>query len=129
MGPSFLGISHVAIQFPIYEKLKIYLHNRHKETNLTSIDLIFASTLSKLVACTITYPHEVIRTRLLTQTHRVGAESHTKSKYAGIYKTGRIIVAEEGVSGLYKGLRVALVRTLPATALSIYLYEILIRNI
>lgn len=126
MGPSFLGISHVAVQFPTYEKLKIMFTDRHSGKTLTNVDLICASSLSKLIACAVTYPHEVIRTRLLTQTHRIGDRSY---KYRGIIDSGRTIVFDEGIAGLYKGLGTALVRTVPATAVSIFMYEIIIRDI
>lgn len=79
---SFLGLSHVAVQFPLYE----YLKDRTlppKETvaggeNDAAITagpqafaVLLASTGSKLVASTVTYPHEVVRARL--QDHRGAA--------------------------------------------------------
>ncbi|KAI3669828.1 hypothetical protein L6452_41253 [Arctium lappa] len=53
-------ISHIAIQFPAYEKIKSYLASRENiETDkLGSRDVVVASSVSKVFASTLTYPHE-----------------------------------------------------------------------
>jgi solute carrier family 25 folate transporter 32 len=60
LGPSLIGVSHVAIQFPLYERLKTLLASNQSET--TSI--LLASSISKMVASTTTYPHEVLSFRI-----------------------------------------------------------------
>jgi len=74
LGPALLGLSHVAIQFPLYELLKqrfcglamgenaYDMENKHYFMGITA-----ASFLSKVCATCATYPHEVLRTRLQTQ--------------------------------------------------------------
>ncbi|CAL5375095.1 unnamed protein product [Camellia sinensis] len=59
--PSLVGISHVAIQFPAYEKIKSYFAKRDNTTTskLSPGKLVIASAVSKLVASVMTYPHEV----------------------------------------------------------------------
>ncbi|KAI3817214.1 hypothetical protein L1987_11003 [Smallanthus sonchifolius] len=61
--PSLAGISHVAIQFPAYEKIKFYLLKGlpdHKTTrDLSPGRLAIASSMSKILASLPTYPHEV----------------------------------------------------------------------
>jgi solute carrier family 25 folate transporter 32 len=39
LGPSLLGISHVAVQFPLYEQLKLLLSGRSTCVLFTSIDI------------------------------------------------------------------------------------------
>ncbi|CAL5408335.1 unnamed protein product [Camellia sinensis] len=58
--PSLVGISHVAIQFPAYEKIKSYFAKRDNTTTskLSPGKLVIASAISKLVASVMTYPHE-----------------------------------------------------------------------
>lgn len=57
LGPSLIGVSHVAIQFPLYEKLKKVLNEANMQSDMANI--LLASAISKMVASTATYPHEV----------------------------------------------------------------------
>jgi solute carrier family 25 folate transporter 32 len=57
LGPSLIGVSHVAIQFPLYEKLKSLLIESNMQSETSNI--LLASAVSKMVASTATYPHEV----------------------------------------------------------------------
>lgn len=72
LTPALLGLTHVAIQFPLYEYFKMAFTGfgigEHPDEGQTHWFGISAATfLSKLCASTATYPHEVLRTRLQTQ--------------------------------------------------------------
>ncbi|KAI9010937.1 mitochondrial carrier domain-containing protein [Phycomyces nitens] len=116
LGSSLFGVSHVAVQFPLYENLKQVLRNNGRGDHFPSI--ILASSLSKMAACLATYPHEVIRTRLQNQTTK-------PFKYKGIGHTIQVIAAEEGIGGFYKGLSTNLIRTVPSAAITLLTYEYL----
>lgn len=74
LTPALLGLTHVAIQFPLYEIFKEKFTGIGKGQSETDEDrshhfygLALAVFLSKVCASTATYPHEVVRTRLQTQ--------------------------------------------------------------
>ena len=74
LTPALLGLTHVAIQFPLYEIFKEKFTGIGKGQRETDEDrshhfygLAMAVFLSKVCASTATYPHEVVRTRLQTQ--------------------------------------------------------------
>ena len=74
LTPALLGLTHVAIQFPLYEVFKEKFTGIGKGQKETEEDrshhfygLAMAVFLSKVCASTATYPHEVVRTRLQTQ--------------------------------------------------------------
>ncbi|ORX60317.1 mitochondrial carrier [Hesseltinella vesiculosa] len=117
LGTSLIGVSHVAVQFPLYEKLKTLF----AQSDVTSgnVGILLASSLSKMAASTATYPHEVIRTRLQNQTVQ-------PFKYKGVIHAFKVILAEEGWRGFYKGMPTNLLRTVPSSALTILTYEVIV---
>ena len=73
-----------------------------------------------MVASCVTYPHEVVRTRLQLQKRLVNAEALPPR--SGIVKTVKSIIANEGWRGLYKGLSINLFRTVPNSAVTMLTY-------
>ncbi|OEL31358.1 Nicotinamide adenine dinucleotide transporter 2, mitochondrial, partial [Dichanthelium oligosanthes] len=59
--PSLVGVAHVAIQLPVYEKVKLYFAKRDNTTvdNLSPTQVAMCSSGSKVAASIITYPHEL----------------------------------------------------------------------
>jgi len=85
-----------------------------------------------MCATTITYPHEVLRSRMMdyrvpkaTQ-KSIGEESVEKVK-SGLMMTLKRIVAKEGWSGLYTGIHVSLLRVLPNCCITFMTYELILR--
>src|SRR6266403_2826788 len=70
-----------------------------------------------MTASVATYPHEVVRTRLQTQ-RRLLLPSGVPRKRLGVMNTTRKILHFEGWRGLYKGLSVNLIRTVPNSAVT-----------
>jgi solute carrier family 25 folate transporter 32 len=73
-----------------------------------------------MVASIVTYPHEVVRTRLQTQKRLLDPTAPRKP--TGIVRTVRKIVTYEGWRGLYKGLSINLLRTVPNSAVTMLTY-------
>lgn len=68
--PSLMGVSHVAVQFPLYETFKSLAKDSlvNEETGELRPKVILAcSSSAKMIASVLTYPHEVVRTRLQMQ--------------------------------------------------------------
>lgn len=129
--PSLFGLFHVAIHFPAYEKLKKFLKcdNFKSQTNdeLQShsnnlIRLITASSLSKMCASTLTYPHEILRTRM-----QISSFNKNKSIKTGLINTILNIYKKEGLVGFYQGFTTNLARTVPASAVTLVSFEYISR--
>ena len=95
---------------------------RRSSEDLTPKQFLACSAASKMVASITTYPHEVVRTRLQTQKRIVNGalrgEDTPAHPRAGVIKTATDIVRHEGWRGLYRGLSVNLVRTVPNSAVT-----------
>lgn len=80
--------------------------------------IVGASGSAKAVASLITYPHEVIRTRLRQPT------INGLQKYTGLMQTLKLVVAEEGIGALYGGLTAHMLRVVPNAACMFLIYEV-----
>lgn len=80
--------------------------------------IVGASGGAKAVASLITYPHEVIRTRL-----RQPAVNGVV-KYTGLAQTLKLVLKEEGVASLYGGLTPHMLRVVPNAACMFLIYEL-----
>ena len=115
---SLLGLGHVGIQFPLYERFKAEARKRSSTGEESPMDLLLASGLSKMMAAMVTYPHEVVRSRMMDA---------RGEDVRGVIGTLRHIVRTEGYSGLYVGLRVTLVRVVPNCCVTFVSYELIAR--
>jgi solute carrier family 25 folate transporter 32 len=143
LTPALLGLTHVAVQFPAYEYLKVKFTGRpmggapgdeggDKKNHWFGI--LSATILSKVLASSATYPHEVIRTRLQTQRRTVvapgsGSGNGTGNgapqlpRYRGVVMTFRTILREEGWRAFYAGMGTNMMRAVPAATVTMCTYE------
>ena len=122
--PSLLLVSHGAIQLAAYEKLKKVVmslpQNKYSDSERNRIYISEAGVcgaLSKAAATLVTYPYQVMRSRLQ---QRMDIRD---LKYSGFVSTLRLTVQREGIRGLYKGLAPNLVRVMPQSAVTFLVYE------
>lgn len=124
--PSLFGLVHVGIHFPVYEKLKYELDcdlasSHNTADSLMIWRLIMASSLSKMVASTVTYPHEILRTRM--QIQRSKDNGQLESKKGRLAHIIHRIYLKEGLRGFYSGYFINLARTVPASAVTLVSFE------
>jgi solute carrier family 25 protein 33/36 len=120
---SILGLSESTLQFVTYEYLKkqrnLDLASQNKQ--LGFLDTFAIAATAKLLAAVTTYPHEVVRTRLRQ------APENGVVKYTGLLQTFKLIVKEEGFTGLYGGMTAHLLRVVPNAAILFFSYELIIK--
>ena len=151
LTPALFGLTHVAIQFPLYEVFKarftgigVGVKETDEDRRSHFYGLSLAVFFSKIIASTATYPHEVVRTRLQTQ-QRSPPNDHmevsgpgntsvrdskpqsrsTPLRYRGTIDTCKAILAEEGWRGFYAGLGTNLIRAVPSAMTTILTFEYL----
>lgn len=81
-----------------------------------------AAGSAKFFAALITYPHEVVRTRM-----RQAPLEDGRMKYTGLVQCFSTIWKEEGVASLYGGLTPHMLRVVPSAAIMFGMYEFVLR--
>lgn len=131
LSASYLGSVESTLQWILYEQMKSMIKlrsERHaQEGNIrTSFDDAAdwfarsgAAGFAKLIASLITYPHEVVRTRL-----RQAPTEKGKPKYTGLIQCFKLIIKEEGLASMYGGLTPHLMRTVPNSMIMFGTWEI-----
>lgn len=124
--PSLFGVSHGALQFMAYEKLKISRRRggsgggtaqqqQQQQRDLRTFDFLLLSGLAKIFAAVVSYPYQVIRARLQIY--------DTAKAYKGSRDAVTQVWRHEGIKGFYKGLAPNLLRVMPSTWVTFLVYE------
>eukprot|EP00878_Enallax_costatus_P022450 GHUV01023816.1.p1 GENE.GHUV01023816.1~~GHUV01023816.1.p1 ORF type:complete len:259 (+),score=76.07 GHUV01023816.1:458-1234(+) len=126
-GPSLvLQTAHGAIQFAAYEELKHLAARAGRkpgspDRSLSSAEVSAYGAASKFLAAITTYPTQVIRSRL--QQRFEGRALVYNSSWQAVALTWQ----REGLVGFYKGLVPSLMRVMPQSAITLMVYEGLVK--
>jgi solute carrier family 25 protein 33/36 len=131
---SYLGSVESTLQWVLYEQMKKIISEKSKARELsgreqTTWDTVLewgarsgSAGFAKFIASMITYPHEVIRTRL-----RQAPLENGKLKYTGLMQCFKLVVKEEGLASMYGGLTPHLLRTVPNSIIMFGTWELVIK--
>ncbi|KAL8798859.1 MAG: hypothetical protein Q9182_006337 [Xanthomendoza sp. 2 TL-2023] len=112
--PTVAGVApYVGLNFMTYESVRKYF-TPEGDKNPTAVRKLAAGAVSGAVAQTCTYPFDVLRRRF-----QINTMSGLGYQYKSIWDAITIIVSQEGITGLYKGIVPNLLKVAPSMASSI----------
>ncbi|CAA7259573.1 unnamed protein product [Cyclocybe aegerita] len=125
---ALFGVSNGAIQFVVYEKMKAWGFDRKRKQyeragkvydveadKLSNLSYTIMSISSKLAALSVTYPYQVVRSRIQNNAQ--------VELFPTIPATIKRTWAQEGLRGFFRGLGTSCVRVLPGTCVTFVVYE------
>mmetsp|Transcript_29268 Transcript_29268/g.55285 ORF Transcript_29268/g.55285 Transcript_29268/m.55285 type:complete len:344 (+) Transcript_29268:207-1238(+) len=145
--PALALVSHGMVQFTVYENLKIIFpsySSLSKSSDPTlpvhyrlvdSFGYLSFGAMSKIVASMLTYPVQVVKSRLqqrqtgyeivkLQEGFMEGGEiKEVQRNYSTVWGTVRRIYSKEGITGFFKGSVANGVRVAPNAAVTFLVYE------
>ena len=137
LSASYLGVSESTLQWVLYEQAKRSLARREDDLlrsgrtptfwdqTVTWSGKLTAAGGAKFVAALITYPHEVVRTRL----RQAPLDASGRVKYTGLWTCFVTVFREEGMGALYGGLVPHMLRVVPSAAIMFGVYEGVLRGL
>ena len=113
----------MGILFGTYEATRTTLHTTLPLSQRTSDFL--AGGIAGIVSKCAVFPLDTVRKRLQVQGPTLGRYVHTDIPVysAGILAATKDIIVREGVRGLYKGLGVALLKSGPSAAVTLWVFD------
>ena len=131
LSASYLGVSESTLQWVLYEQAKRTLARREQDLIQSGrtptvwdqtvgwAGKLTAAGGAKFCAALITYPHEVVRTRL----RQAPVDASGRVKYTGLWSCFVTVFREEGMGALYGGLVPHMMRVVPSAAIMFGVYE------
>lgn len=121
--PAILGVSQGAIYFMIYDTLKTYQLTKQQQQptsergKLSTKEIIALTSLSKMVSTSVVYPLQLIKS------NQQSIKAINIKDYQSVTLLISQIIRRNGFTGLYKGLSTNLLKAIPSTCLTFYIYE------
>ncbi|KAF4164680.1 hypothetical protein CNMCM6936_008888 [Aspergillus lentulus] len=117
--PTVAGVApYVGLNFMTYESVRKYL-TPDGDKNPSPWRKLLAGAISGAVAQTCTYPFDVLRRRF-----QINTMSGMGYRYKSIWDAVRVIIAEEGLRGFFRGIVPNLLKVAPSMASSWLSFEL-----
>ncbi|CAI4039633.1 hypothetical protein SMKI_09G0400 [Saccharomyces mikatae IFO 1815] len=117
--PALFGVSQGALYFTVYDTLKQRKLRRKRESgqniHLTNLETIEITSLGKMISVTLVYPFQLLKSNL--QSFKANEQKFR------LFPLVKLIIANDGFAGLYKGLSTNLLRAIPSTCITFCVYE------
>lgn len=108
-----------AIQFSVYESLKRFLTKIYGQEKPSVFYFFFLGAASKLISTLITYPLQLVQTKL-RHGSKIGSDEHQE---LGTMDLLLQILKTKGFGGLYSGIESKLLQTVLTSAVMLMAYE------
>ncbi|PTB47234.1 hypothetical protein M441DRAFT_128579 [Trichoderma asperellum CBS 433.97] len=117
--PTVAGVApYVGLNFMVYESIR-QAFTPEGDKNPSALRKLLAGAISGAVAQTCTYPFDVLRRRF-----QINTMSGMGYQYKSITDAVRVIILQEGIKGLYKGIVPNLLKVAPSMASSWLSFEV-----
>jgi len=117
--PTVAGVApYVGLNFMTYELVRSYL-TPEGDKNPNAVRKLAAGAISGAIAQTCTYPFDLLRRRF-----QINTMSGIGYQYKSIFDAVRVIMAQEGIRGMYKGILPNLLKVAPSMASSWLSFEV-----
>lgn len=116
-------VPNMGLFFMIYEETRS-LMNQIPRVDVLPAPEASAGLLAGSLSKTIVFPFDTIRKRLQVQGPSRESFGHNVPEYpSGPMKCAKLVLANEGVRGLYKGYAVSLIKSAPSSAVTVWTFE------
>lgn len=123
LGPTLLrDVPFSAMYWYNYERAKSFLCQRNNTPEPTFSISFISGALSGSIASIVTLPFDVVKTRRQVELGELQAKN-LSCQGSSTFRCMRLIVTEQGISGLFAGFLPRLIKVAPACAIMISTYE------
>lgn len=122
LGSGLAGVvPYVGLNMSIYESMKTYFLSKYEHSQTPKLITVVSGAISSGIAQLFVYPTALVMTRM--QASGNAKFQNSESPSPNVMQTVKQIMVKDGFPGFYKGLSVNYMKTLPAVAISFFMYE------
>ncbi|CAP61665.1 uncharacterized protein PODANS_4_2380 [Podospora anserina S mat+] len=117
-------VPYSAVQFGSYNFYKRRFFERHPDDSLTPLSRLTCGGIAGITSVTVTYPLDIVRTRLSIQSASFAELGERPKKLPGMWQTMAVMYKTEGgFPALYRGIVPTVAGVAPYVGLNFMVYE------